>query len=352
MQVFKKQCQKDFAHRGKTVNFRLHNAQSQPLRERKLLLRIDYWFFIVIFVELCYNPLSQKRENRMNNRNGEVLQILRENIELSQLEVAKRLHVRRQTISNWELCKTMVNVDDLKLLSSIYDFDFTQLLHCYTAVKNLPSREEIIRMQEDYRKSLMNKEKANDKDASQSDEQPADKPAETVETTDSLDEIALAKDDTADNADSQTETVEIAGSLKEIALAENGTVDNANNQTETVEVADSLEEIALTEDDITENATESEAKEKHKRKLHPLVKTALLSAGISTAVCVCIILVIAIYLIISNLTIKLGDLPNTVVYAVDYFNLILLIVLIIVSSTILGTIGHFIIHLIKKKRRK
>lgn len=40
MQVFKKQCQKDFAHRGKTVNFRLHNAQSQPLRERKLLLRI------------------------------------------------------------------------------------------------------------------------------------------------------------------------------------------------------------------------------------------------------------------------------------------------------------------------
>ena len=133
MQVFKKQCQKDFAHRGKTVIFRLRNAQSQPLRERKLLLRIDYWFFIVIFVELCYNPLSQKRENRMNNRNGEVLQILRENIGLSQLEVAKRLHVRRQTISNWELCKTMVNVDDLKLLSSIYDFDFTQLLHCYTA---------------------------------------------------------------------------------------------------------------------------------------------------------------------------------------------------------------------------
>lgn len=325
MQVFKKQCQKDFAHRGKTVIFRLRNAQSQPLRERKLLLRIDYWFFIVIFVELCYNPLSQKRENRMNNRNGEVLQILRENIGLSQLEVAKRLHVRRQTISNWELCKTMVNVDDLKLLSSIYDFDFTQLVHCYTAVKNLPSREEIIRMQEDYRKSLMNKEKANDNDASQSDEQPADKPAETVETTDSLDEIALAKVGTADNADSQTETVEATDSLDEIALAENGT---------------------------TENAPESEAKEKHKRKLHPLIKTALLSAGISTAVCICIIIVIAIYLIISNLTIKLGDLPNTVVYAVDYFNLILLIVLIIVSSTILGTIGHFIIHLIKKKRRK
>ena len=325
MQVFKKQCQKDFAHRGKTVIFRLRNAQSQPLRERKLLLRIDYWFFIVIFVELCYNPLSQKRENRMNNRNGEVLQILRENIGLSQLEVAKRLHVRRQTISNWELCKTMVNVDDLKLLSSIYDFDFTQLVHCYTAVKNLPSREEIIRMQEDYRKSLMNKEKANDNDASQSDEQPADKPAETVETTDSLDEIALAKLGTADNADSQTETVEATDSLDEIALAENGT---------------------------TENAPESEAKEKHKRKLHPLIKTALLSAGISTAVCLCIIIVIAIYLIISNLTIKLGDLPNTVVYAVDYFNLILLIVLIIVSSTILGTIGHFIIHLIKKKRRK
>ena len=325
MQVFKKQCQKDFAHRGKTVIFRLRNAQSQPLRERKLLLRIDYWFFIVIFVELCYNPLSQKRENRMNNRNGEVLQILRENIGLSQLEVAKRLHVRRQTISNWELCKTMVNVDDLKLLSSIYDFDFTQLVHCYTAVKNLPSREEIIRMHDDYRKSLMNKEKANDNDASQSDEQPADKPAETVETTDSLDEIALAKVGTADNADSQTETVEATDSLDEIALAENGT---------------------------TENAPESEAKEKHKRKLHPLIKTALLSAGISTAVCICIIIVIAIYLIISNLTIKLGDLPNTVVYAVDYFNLILLIVLIIVSSTILGTIGHFIIHLIKKKRRK
>ena len=299
MQVFKKQCQKDFAHRGKTVIFRLRNAQSQPLRERKLLLRIDYWFFIVIFVELCYNPLSQKRENRMNNRNGEVLQILRENIGLSQLEVAKRLHVRRQTISNWELCKTMVNVDDLKLLSSIYDFDFTQLLHCYTAVKNLPSREEIIRMQEDYRKSLMNKEKANDKDASQSDEQPADKPAETVETTDSLDEIAL------------------------------------------------------TEDDITENVTESEAKEKHKRKLHPLIKTALLSAGISTAVCVCIILGLIIYLRITELiNDKLGNFTNKNFYAVNYAQLILLIFLIIFVSTILGTIGHFIIHLIKKKRRK
>lgn len=308
------------------VIFRLRNAQSQPLRERKLLLRIDYWFFIVIFVELCYNPLSQKRENRMNNRNGEVLQILRENIGLSQLEVAKRLHVRRQTISNWELCKTMVNVDDLKLLSSIYDFDFTQLLHCYTAVKNLPSREEIIRMQEDYRKSLMNKEKANDKDASQSDEQPADKPAETVETTDSLDEIALAKDDTADNADSQTKTVE---------------------------ATDSLDEIALTEDDITENVTESEAKEKHKRKLHPLIKTALLSAGISTAVCACIIIGLTIYVRINALiTEKLGNLTNKISYAANYLQLILLMLLIIFVSTTLGTIGHFIIHLIKKKRRK
>ena len=326
MQVFKKQCQKDFAHRGKTVIFRLRNAQSQPLRERKLLLRIDYWFFIVIFVELCYNPLSQKRENRMNNRNGEVLQILRENIGLSQLEVAKRLHVRRQTISNWELCKTMVNVDDLKLLSSIYDFDFTQLLHCYTAVKNLPSREEIIRMQEDYRKSLMNKEKANDKDASQSDEQPADKPAETGETTDSLDEIALANDDTADNADSQTKTVE---------------------------ATDSLDEIALTEDDITENVTESEAKEKHKRKLHPLIKTALLSAGISTAVCACIIIGLTIYVRINALiTEKLGNLTNKISYAANYLQLILLMLLIIFVSTTLGTIGHFIIHLIKKKRRK
>ncbi len=326
MQVFKKQCQKDFAHREKTVIFRLRNAQSQPLRERKLLLRIDYWFFIVIFVELCYNPLSQKRENRMNNRNGEVLQILRENIGLSQLEVAKRLHVRRQTISNWELCKTMVNVDDLKLLSSIYDFDFTQLLHCYTAVKNLPSREEIIRMQEDYRKSLMNKEKANDKDASQSDEQPADKPAETVETTDSLDEIALAKDDTADNADSQTETVE---------------------------ATDSLDEIALAKDDTAENAPESEAKEKHKRKLHPLVKTALLSAGISTAVCACIIIGLTIYVRINALiTEKLGNLTNKISYAANYLQLILLMLLIIFVSTTLGTIGHFIIHLIKKKRRK
>lgn len=304
----------------------MRNAQSQPLRERKLLLRIDYWFFIVIFVELCYNPLSQKRENRMNNRNGEVLQILRENIGLSQLEVAKRLHVRRQTISNWELCKTMVNIDDLKVLSSIYDFDFTQLLHCYTAVKNLPSREEIIRMQEDYRKSLMNKEKANDKDASQSDEQPADKPAETVETTDSLDEIALTEDDTADNADSQTEMVE---------------------------ATDSLDEIALAKDDTAENAPESEAKEKHKRKLHPLVKTALLSAGISTAVCVCIILGLIIYLRITELiNDKLGNFTNKNFYAVNYPQLILLIFLIIFVSTTLGTIGHFIIHLIKKKRRK
>ncbi len=299
MQVFKKQCQKDFAHRGKTVIFRLRNAQSQPLRERKLLLRIDYWFFIVIFVELCYNPLSQKRENRMNNRNGEVLQILRENIGLSQLEVAKRLHVRRQTISNWELCKTMVNVDDLKVLSSIYDFDFTQLLHCYTAVKNLPSREEIIRMQEDYRKSLMNKEKANDNDASQSDEQPADKPAETVETTDSLDEIALAKDDTA------------------------------------------------------ENAPESEAKEKHKRKLHPLVKTALLSAGISTAVCVLIVLSLWICMpLIASSNNNHGDSSIVVNYSSDTIRIIALSIIVIILTTAISTALHLFLLRKKLKRRK
>lgn len=323
MQVFKKQCKKDFAHRGKTVIFRLRNAQSQPLRERKLLLRIDYWFFIVIFVELCYNPLSQKRENRMNNRNGEVLQILRENIGLSQLEVAKRLHVRRQTISNWELCKTMVNVDDLKLLSSIYDFDFTQLVHCYTAVKNLPSREEITRMQEDYRKSLMNKEKANDNDADQSVEQSADKPAETVETTDSLDEIALTEDDTADNADSQTETVEVAGSLKEIALAE---------------------------DDTTENVTESEAKEKHKRKLHPLVKTALLSAGISTAVCVLIVLSLWICMpLINQFSDKTGLASPSVYYIYDVSRIILLCLLLIITISLAITLIHYIIRKIKKR---
>lgn len=326
MQVFKKQCQKDFAHRGKTVIFRLRNAQSQPLRERKLLLRIDYWFFIVIFVELCYNPLSQKRENRMNNRNGEVLQILRENIGLSQLEVAKRLHVRRQTISNWELCKTMVNIDDLKLLSSIYDFDFTQLVHCYTAVKNLPSREEITRMQEDYRKSLMNKEKANDKDASQSDEQPADKPAETVETTDSLDEIALAKDDTADNADSQTETVEATDSLDEIALAENGT---------------------------TENAPESEAKEKHKRKLHPLIKTALLSAGISTVVCVLIVLSLWICMpLIASSNNNHGDSSIVVNYSSDTIRIIALSIIVIILTTAISTALHLFLLRKKLKRRK
>ena len=262
----------------------------------------------------------------MNNRNGEVLQILRENIGLSQLEVAKRLHVRRQTISNWELCKTMVNVDDLKLLSSIYDFDFTQLLHCYTAVKNLPSREEIIRMQEDYRKSLMNKEKANDKDASQSDEQPADKPAETVETTDSLDEIALAKDDTADNADSQTETVE---------------------------ATDSLDEIALAKDDTAENAPESEAKEKHKRKLHPLVKTALLSAGISTAVCVLIVLSLWICMpLIASSNNNHGDSSIVVNYSSDTIRIIALSIIVIILTTAISTALHLFLLRKKLKRRK
>ncbi len=289
----------------------------------------------------------------MNNRNGEVLQILRENIGLSQLEVAKRLHVRRQTISNWELCKTMVNVDDLKLLSSIYDFDFTQLLHCYTAVKNLPSREEIIRMQEDYRKSLMNKEKANDKDASQSDEQPADKPAETVETTDSLDEIDLAKDDTADNADSQTETVETTDSLDEIALAKDDTADNADSQTETVEATDSLDEIALAKDDTAENAPESEAKEKHKRKLHPLVKTALLSAGISTAVCVLIVLSLWICMpLIASSNNNHGDSSIVVNYSSDTIRIIALSIIVIILTTAISTALHLFLLRKKLKRRK
>ena len=109
----------------------------------------------------------------------------------------------------------------------------------------------------------------------------------------------------------------------------------------------------MTEDDITENVTESEAKEKHKRKLHPLIKTALLSAGISTAVCACIIIGLTIYVRINALiTEKLGNLTNKISYAANYLQLILLMLLIIFVSTTLGTIGHFIIHLIKKKRRK
>ncbi len=220
----------------------------------------------------------------------------------------------------------MVNIDDLKVLSSIYDFDFTQLLHCYMAVKNLPSREEIIRMQEDYRKSLMNKEKANDNDAGQSDEQPADKPAETVETTDSLDEIALTEDDTADNADSQTETVEVAGSLKEIALAE---------------------------DDTTENVTESEAKEKHKRKLHPLVKTALLSAGISTAVCVLIVLSLWICMpLIASSNNNHGDSSIVVNYSSDTIRIIALSIIVIILTTAISTALHLFLLRKKLKRRK
>lgn len=60
--------------------------------------------------------LSQKLQNR------------RKELKLTQEEVAEKIHVSRQTISNWETGRTLPDINSLVLISDIYDISLDSLI--------------------------------------------------------------------------------------------------------------------------------------------------------------------------------------------------------------------------------
>ena len=58
----------------------------------------------------------------------DILKNLREKSNLTQEELADRIHVTRQAISRWETGETQPNTDTLKLLSQIFDVSVNTLL--------------------------------------------------------------------------------------------------------------------------------------------------------------------------------------------------------------------------------
>ena len=60
---------------------------------------------------------------------GDNIQKLRKNLKLSQEQLAEKIDVTRQTISNWELGETSPNPEQLKLLSKALNVSIDELLN-------------------------------------------------------------------------------------------------------------------------------------------------------------------------------------------------------------------------------
>ncbi|MBO0442269.1 helix-turn-helix transcriptional regulator [Vagococcus fluvialis] len=61
-------------------------------------------------------------------RLGEVLKEKRVELNLTQEEVGEKLFVTRQTISNWENGKTLLDIDSLIDIASFYDLSLDKVL--------------------------------------------------------------------------------------------------------------------------------------------------------------------------------------------------------------------------------
>lgn len=203
----------------------------------------------------------------MNNRNGRFLKVLRENSNLSQKDVAKRIHVLRQTISNWELNKTVADLDNLRRLATIYNYNFNAMIRIYMRVEDEPSPEEIAIHQ------------ARQK------------------------ELACS-----DAADSEEEPEKVK--------AEKNIV-------------------------------------KPKRKMNPLLKTALFTAGITTAILALVVIFFVIYLPINAAKkAKPGDFAPRVFYYIEYTQIICLLIGIILAATLMSIAVYAIVQLVKNRKRR
>lgn len=78
---------------------------------------------------------------------GEQLKTRRQKAQLSQEELADRIYVSRQTISNWENNKTYPDVNSLVLLSEVFQVSLDQLIKGdIDAMKDVIRKEEIDKM--------------------------------------------------------------------------------------------------------------------------------------------------------------------------------------------------------------
>ena len=59
---------------------------------------------------------------------GPLLRTARKSAGLSQEEVAQRMGITNQNVSSWELGKSKIDMNQLLLLCSMYDIDFTDIL--------------------------------------------------------------------------------------------------------------------------------------------------------------------------------------------------------------------------------
>lgn len=69
---------------------------------------------------------------------GDILLKLRKQKNISQEDLAERIGVTRQTISNWELNITVPNIDDLKKISETLGVSYDELLNA-----NIPKKKKI-----------------------------------------------------------------------------------------------------------------------------------------------------------------------------------------------------------------
>lgn len=83
----------------------------------------------------------------------EVLLKLREEHQLTQMELAERLHISRQAVSRWETGETTPNTETLKLLSKLFNVSINTLLGSPRALFcqccGMPLRDEEISREPD-----------------------------------------------------------------------------------------------------------------------------------------------------------------------------------------------------------
>lgn len=73
---------------------------------------------------------------------GEIIRIKRKNLNLTQDELADKIHVSRQTISSWENTKSLPDVTSLVLLSDVYEISLDELIKGdITMIKKLEVKE-------------------------------------------------------------------------------------------------------------------------------------------------------------------------------------------------------------------
>lgn len=78
---------------------------------------------------------------------GKQIKKLRQEAQLSQEELAERIYVSRQTISNWENDKSYPDVNSLVLLSEIFQISLDNLIKGDIEVmKDVIQKEEIVKM--------------------------------------------------------------------------------------------------------------------------------------------------------------------------------------------------------------